>query len=145
MLVDNLKTLQGSSLSFYLKIANFHWNIEGPDFPQYHAFLGDFYTDVFETVDRLAEYIRTLDSYAPGSLSKMSAYSIVGDYTGPQITSTEVFNILFADGTTLMNFYKDSFKIAELENEQGIGNFLAEQIDALGKRLWMIRSILKTA
>ena len=145
MLVDNLKTLQGSSFGLYLKIANFHWNIEGPDFTQYHEFLGDYYGDIYGTIDRLAEYIRAMDSYAPGSLARMSELSIIEDYTGPQISWEQMFTILFTDGNTLLNFYKDSFKIADLENEQGIANYLAERIDTMQKRQWMIRSILKTS
>lgn len=145
MLVDSLKTLQGSSFSFFLKIANFHWNIEGPDFTQYHEFLGDYYGDIYSTIDRLAEYIRAMDSYAPGNLARMSELSIIEDYTGPQISWEQMFTILFADGKTLLDFYKASFEVANSENEQGIANFFAERIDTMEKRQWMIRSILKTS
>ena len=47
MLVDNLKVLLGSTFAFYVKIHGFHFNIEGDNFPQYHNFLGDFYTEVY--------------------------------------------------------------------------------------------------
>lgn len=145
MLVDNVKTLQGTAFCFYLKLANFHWNIEGPDFTQYHSFLGDYYGDVYDTIDRLAEYVRALDSYAPGTLARMGELSIIEDYSGPQIGWEQMFTIIFEDGNTLLNLYKDSFKVADADNEQGIANFFAEQIDALEKRQWMIRSILKTS
>jgi len=145
MLVDNLKTLQGTSVSFYLKLANFHWNIEGPDFPQYHEFLGDFYLSIFGNVDPLAEYIRALNSYAPGSLARMQELTIIEDYNGPQIMWDEMFTIVYNDTTTLINYYKDTFDVATMERAQGIANFCADQIDSLEKRLWMIRSILKTS
>ena len=45
MLADNLKVLLGSTFAFYVKIHGFHFNIEGDNFPQYHEFLGDFYTE----------------------------------------------------------------------------------------------------
>jgi starvation-inducible DNA-binding protein len=145
MLVDNLKTLQGTSLCFYLKLANFHWNIEGPDFPQYHAFLGDFYGDVYDTVDPLAEYVRALNSYAPGSMARMLELTVIEEYSGPQIAWDQMFTIAYNDTTTLINLYKDVFDVATGEREQGIANFCADQMDHLEKRLWMIRSILKKA
>ena len=145
MLVDNLKTLQGTSLCFYLKLANFHWNIEGPNFPQYHEFLGDFYGDVYGTIDPIAEYIRALNSYAPGSLARMQELTILEDYNGPQIMWDQMFTIVYNDTTTLINYYKDTFDMATQEREQGIANFCADQLDSLEKRLWMIRSILKTS
>ena len=50
---------------------------------------------------------------------------------------------LFVDNSTLLAYLKESFTVAEQENEQGIANFIAERIDAHGKHGWMLRSILK--
>ena len=70
MLKDDLKTVLGTTFTFYVKIHGFHFNVEGADFPQYHAFLGDFYEDVYGSIDSLGEYIRTLDSYTPCYFNK---------------------------------------------------------------------------
>jgi len=43
MLADSLKQLLANSYSFVIKAQQFHWNVEGPDFPQYHKFFGKFY------------------------------------------------------------------------------------------------------
>ena len=69
MLADNLKVLLATSYAFVIKAQNFHWNVEGDDFPQWHGFLGDLYEDVYGAVDLLAENIRKLDAYAPCVLS----------------------------------------------------------------------------
>jgi starvation-inducible DNA-binding protein len=77
MLKDELKTLLGTEFTFYLKAQGFHWNVEGPDFPQYHAFLGELYQEVYDSIDKIAELIRQLDSYAPGSLARMQELSAI--------------------------------------------------------------------
>ena len=77
MLADNLKTLLGSTFVVYTKTHGFHWNIEGSDFPQYHKFLNKMYEEIYETIDTIAEYIRTLQSYSPGSLARMLELSII--------------------------------------------------------------------
>jgi len=142
MLADNLKTLLATSVSLYIKAANFHWNIEGPNFPQYHEFLGDFYAEIYGTIDTIAEYIRALDQYAPASLSRFAELTLIPDQT-QQLTWDQMFTELLKDSNTTLDFLNTSFKIATIEDQQGIANFLAERIDAMQKHNWMMRSILK--
>ena len=54
MLVDQLKITQADAFTLYLKAHYYHWNVEGPNFPQYHDFLGDFYQEVFASLDVIA-------------------------------------------------------------------------------------------
>ena len=145
MLADALKTLLATAYAFSIKTQNFHWNIEGADFTQYHKFLDELYSEVYEnSIDRLAEMIRQLDSYAPGSLVRFSELSQIEDQT--KIPRAELmFQELFADNAKLRDMYKEAFHIAEDADEQGIANFIAERIDAHGKHNWMLRSILKTS
>lgn len=142
MLADNLKTLLATSVSLYIKAANFHWNIEGPNFPQYHEFLGDFYAEIYGTIDTIAEYIRALDQYAPASLSRFAELTLIPDQT-QQLTWDQMFTELLKDSNTTLDFLNKSFKVATIEDQQGIANFLAERIDAMQKHNWMMRSILK--
>lgn len=144
MLVDNMKVLLASSFSLYLKAHNFHWNVEGPSFPQYHEFLGDFYEEIYGTVDQIAEYIRALDSYAPGGLSQFQGLTIIEDSV-VQLLPYDQFAQLLSDSQTLLAYLNTTFTVATDENQQGIANFIAERIDAMQKHNWMLRSILKTS
>jgi starvation-inducible DNA-binding protein len=143
MLVDNLKVLLASSYVFVLKAQNFHYNVEGPDFPQYHKFFGKLYEEVYDnTIDKTAELIRVLGSYTPSSLTRFSELSIIGDQT--KIPRAELMVLeLLENNNTLLNFCKETFTIAEQENEQGVCDFIASRIDAHGKYNWMLQSMLK--
>ena len=142
MLVDDLKVLQASSAVYSLKASGFHWNVEGPDFPQYHAFLGDLYVDVYGTIDTIAEYIRSLDSYAPGSLTRYSELSVIQDQT--KIPRAELmFEELMQDTDILLQCIMTAFMSATQENQQGIANFLSERQAVMQKHMWMIKSTLK--
>ena len=70
-LINQLKTILGTNFALYLKAHGYHWNVEGPNFPQYHGFLDGFYNDVFGQNDDIAEHIRQLNSFAPTSLARM--------------------------------------------------------------------------
>ena len=145
MLSDTLKTILATAYALSIKAQNFHWNCEGPDFPQYHDFFGNFYEEVYNnTIDRTAELIRQLDSYTPGSILRYAELSQIQDQTKiPR--AMLMMEELFQDNAIILDMYKQAFHVAEEADEQGIANFIAERIDAHGKHQWMLRSILKTA
>lgn len=145
MLADTLKTLLATAYVFSIKTQNFHWNVEGPDFPQYHQFLGDLYSEVYDnTIDKLAEIIRQLDVYSPGSLTRFAELSQIQDQV--KIPRAELMlKELYEDNSIILGMYKQAFHVAEQADEQGIADFIAGRIDAHAKHQWMLRSILKTA
>lgn len=142
MLADNLKVLLASTQAFAIKSQNFHWNVEGSDFPQYHEFFDTLYGDVSGTIDRIAEYIRILGHYTPGSLSRYSELSIIQDQT--KIPRAELMFVeSLQDCETMLQLVTAMFDEAANENQHGIENYMAELQDLYGKKAWFIRSILK--
>ena len=144
MLTEDLKVLLASVNSLSIKAQNFHWNVEGDNFPQYHSFFDGFYTEVYSSVDKIAEYIRTLDSYTPGSLTRYAELTIIQDQL--KIPRAELmFAELYEDNARMIELLNHCFSSATQENKQGIANFIAERLDAHEKHQWMIRSVLKKA
>ena len=142
MLSDNLKVLLASTQCFAIKSQNFHWNIEGSDFPQYHEFYDNLYNDVADTIDKIAEYIRTLDHYTPGSLQRYAELTIIQDQL--KIPRAELMFVeSLEDCEKMIGLVVDMFDQATEERQQGIANFLAELQDLYGKKRWFIKSILK--
>lgn len=143
MLAESLKVLLATSYAFVIKAQNFHWNCEGPNFPQYHDFLGKLYNEVYDNaIDQTAELIRQLDSYTPGSIARFAELNKLQDQT--KIPRSELMMAeLYQDNQILLNLWKEAFHIAEQADEQGIADFIASRIDAHGKHNWMLRSILK--
>ena len=143
MLADSLKTLLATEYAFSIKAQLFHWNVEGTDFAQLHEFFGNLYEEVYgNSIDKTAEYIRTLDEYAPGSFERYNELSqIQGQTKIPR--ARLMIEELLADNTTLINLLNDCFAVAEQENNQGIANFIAERLDAQAKHGWMLKSFLK--
>jgi starvation-inducible DNA-binding protein len=143
MLADALKTLLATEYAFVIKAQQFHWNVEGPDFAQLHEFFGDLYNEVYDnSIDRTAEYIRTLDDYTPGSFERFQELSeIKGQTKIPR--ARLMIEELLANNGQMLSLLNQCFAEAEQENQQGIANFIAERIDAHGKHGWQLRSFLK--
>jgi starvation-inducible DNA-binding protein len=144
MLSDDLKTLLASNFAYYLKAQMFHWNVEGPDFAQLHEFFAEIYADAYSAVDKIAEYIRTLDDYAPGSLERFNELSqIPGQTKIPR--ARLMLEELLADTETMKSIVMQVFQVAQTEGREDIANFMAERQDAHGKWAWQIKSFLKDA
>ena len=142
MLSDNLKVLLASTQAFAIKSQNFHWNVEGSNFPQYHEFFDTLYSDVSETIDKIAEYVRILGHYTPGSLTRYAELSIIQDQT--KIPRAELMFVeSLQDCETMLQLVTAMFDEAASENQHGIENYMAELQDLYGKKAWFIRSILK--
>lgn len=142
MLKEILKKLLASEYAFVIKAQFFHWNIEGPDFVQLHQLFNMIYDDVYGAIDPTAEYIRTLDDYAPGSFERFAELSeIPGQTRVPR--ARLMIEELLADSEKMIALLNQCFDAAESEDQQGIANFIAERIDAHGKWRWQLRSCLQ--
>ena len=142
MLTDELKKVHADTFTFYLKAHYYHWNVEGPNFPQYHDFLQNLYQEVFASVDTFAELIRTLDSYAPGTLTRLKELTTVEETDDIPDALTMMSRLLIENNIVRASLLT-AYTTAESTGEVGIANFLQDRIQAHEKHAWMLRSILK--
>lgn len=131
-----------TTFSFYLKAHNFHWNVEGVNFKQFHDLLGDVYEEVYGSIDTFAEQIRALGSYMPGSYTRFSMLSQIEDENDILDDRSMVAELL-EDNEKLKKILKMVFDLSEQAGEHGFSDFIAGRMDAHSKHGWMLRSILK--
>ena len=74
-----MKIAFASEYAFAIKAQNFHWNVEGPLFPQLHMLFATVYEEVYGAIDDFAENIRKLGSYTPASFQRFSMLTQVED------------------------------------------------------------------
>jgi len=141
-LKDTSKIALADTFAFYLKAHNYHWNIEGPNFVEYHKFLNDLYDEVWLAVDAIAEHIRTIDSYVPGSFGRFKELSSIEDET--KIPSAlDMIKNLESDNIKVLTSLKKAYTDAEKESKLGFANFLQDRIDIHEKHGWMLRAIAR--
>jgi starvation-inducible DNA-binding protein len=144
MLTDLLKTLLGTQFAYYVKAHAFHWNIESPDFYQYHKFFQKIYEDAYSAVDPIAEYLRSLQEYSPGSLERFLELSVIPGQTKVPRARLMIEELL-ANSETMVDLLNQCFAAATKENKQDIANFIAERLSQTNKFAWQLRSTLKEA
>lgn len=141
-LAQLLQKALADTFSFYLKSHNYHWNVEGNDFSQYHEFLNDLYSDSFAAVDSIAELIRTLDVKVVASYTSFKNMSTIQEVDMVP-DARNMFMDLSRDNDTVILALLQAYRTAETMGEIGISNVLQDRLTTHQKHGWMIKSILK--
>jgi starvation-inducible DNA-binding protein len=141
-LVQSMKVLLADTFVFYLKTQGFHWNVENMNFPQYHAFFGTIYDEVYDSVDTMAEHIRQLDSYAPAGLKKFAELATIKDEDS--IPSAKgMLEVLIKDNDVILKHLEAVYELSEKEKKRGLSNFIADRQAAHSKHRWQLTATLK--
>jgi len=137
---DVLKCTLSNAVVFYFAAHRAHWNVEGPDFFEYHSLFKDIYEDVYDSIDSFAENIRKLNDFPPpiGDMEDHSEYEDDSASSDAKDLSLD----LYMKNKTLVDVLKYAFNIASSSNEQGIANFIADRIDKHQKWGWQLKSSL---
>ena len=142
-LTTAIKVLLANATVMYYKAHQFHWNIEGIEFTQYHEFFGDLYIDVYNSVDPIAELLRKLDDYAPVSIDDLYKYKTLEEETTRVELLVDIFASLIAANEEVLASLNKVFALAVAANKQGMADFIAGRIDAHDKHGWFLRASAK--
>lgn len=138
-LVSQLKVTQATMFSFMLKSWQFHWNVTGPNFSEYHNFFGKVYEDAVLRVDILAEHIRMCDAMAPGSLSKFMELSKITD-TVTEVSASGMITELTTNNNTVIEELRKARNEASSAGKIGVVNDVEDLIAQHDKLAWMLKS-----
>lgn len=141
-LIQQMKVILGTNFGFYLKTHNYHWNIEGSNFNDYHTFLGGLYNAIWANTDLIAEKIRMLGAYAPGSMERLLELCDIEEATTvPDAIS--MLRQLRDDNDRFIVHLRAGIVVADGAGEPAISNFLQDLLDQHQKHAWMLKSLTK--
>lgn len=140
-LTNKAKECLANTFAFYMKAHGYHWNVIGSDFPQLHDFFGDLYEELHGSIDDLAEQVRALDSFAPGTLARMIelAKDVTEDEKIP-LPAKMVTNLMSAN-EGVMKCLTETYEMAEEEKEFAFSNFIQDRMTAHAKHAWMLKAL----
>ena len=130
------------SFIFYLQAHYYHWNVEGRHFSQDHELFGKIYEEVQDNLDKFAEEIRTIGTYAPGIFDRFVDLSSI-QQTADIPSAEEMYQTLIEKNTRVIESLTELFEMLESNRLHGFGDFIAGRIDAHNKHQWMLTSTLK--
>lgn len=138
---DGLSKILADTYTLELKTHNFHWNVTGPNFPQYHKMFDDQYSELNEAIDGLAERIRALGFFAPGSYSQFAKLTSIKE--AKEIPSAEeMIKTLLGDHEQMARNISDLISLASSNNDHDTADLLTQRLHEHEKTAWMLRSTL---
>jgi starvation-inducible DNA-binding protein len=138
-LIEKIKTCLANSFAFTLKTQSYHWNVIGSDFPQLHDLFGRIYEEVDGAVDALAEHIRQLDAFAPGTLTRMLEIATIEEDDRIPVASKMVTNLIDANDV-MIACLEEAYTMAEEQKKFGLSNYLQDRLTAHSKHRWMLKA-----
>ena len=136
-----LSRLLADSYTLYLKTHNYHWNVTGPMFQTLHTMFEEEYTELALAVDEIAERIRALGVYAPGSYRAFAELSSVTEEDDVPAAEDMIRNLVIAH-ETVVRTARDIFPLAETANDEPTADLLTQRMQVSEKTAWMLRSLL---
>lgn len=139
--VKILNVLLCDEYLLYTKTLNYHWNVVGPDFAEYHKFLEKQYEALLEIVDEVAERARSLGGIAFGTLAEFAENSRLKETPGKLPDSTGMMRVLCEDHEAIIRFLReDQELVLDKYQDAGTNNFLIDLMERHEKMAWMLRA-----
>ncbi len=141
-IAKDLSHLLADSYTLYLMTHNFHWNVTGPMFNTLHDMFMDQYTELWNSLDVIAERIRALGHFAPGTYRE---YAELTSITEPKEVpgALEMVAMLVKGNEAVAQTARKAFEAADKANDQPTADLLTQRLDVHEKTAWMLRSLLQ--
>ncbi|MBK7054225.1 MAG: DNA starvation/stationary phase protection protein [Leptospiraceae bacterium] len=141
-IADGLKSLLSDTYMLYLKTHGYHWNVTGPMFDTLHKMFMAQYTELWNAVDPIAERIRSLGFFAPGTYGEMSKLTNLKEDTEVPKATDMIKNVIQGHETVIRTA-REIFDEAEKGKDQVTMDLLTQRLDVHEKTAWMLRSLLE--
>lgn len=139
---DQLKRLLADSYTLYLQTHNFHWNVTGPKFRDLHLMFEEHYTELATAVDEVAERIRTLGVYAPGTYKAFAELSSIHEVEElPE--AMDMVKILMENHETVVRTCREALKVAQEADDESSAALISDRMRVHEKTAWMLRALLQ--
>ena len=138
-----LSRLLADTYTLYLTTHNFHWNVTGPMFNTLHTMFMQQYTELWNAVDPIAERIRSLGHWAPGSYGQFSGLTSIADAPAVPPKALAMVERLVQGHEAVARTAREIFPLAEQANDQPTADLLTQRLDIHEKTAWMLRSLLQ--
>lgn len=140
-----LSVLLADETVLYIKALNFHWNVRGFHFGPLHKLFKKQYESLAEWIDMVAERIRMLGEFAPGSMKEFLEITRLEEQKGGCATEKTMISSLLADHEAIIrNLRVDIEVLDEKYKDVGTSDFFTELIRNHEQIAWILRVHLES-
>lgn len=140
-IAEGLSKLLADSYTLYLKTHNYHWNVTGPMFKTLHIMFEEQYTELAIAVDDIAERIRQLGEFAPGSYRAYAELTSIPEETGHPSAEKMIENLVLGQEAVIKRARSLVSLVEESQDEPTL-DLLTQRMQVHEKTAWMLRSLI---
>ncbi len=140
-IVQGLSQLLADTYSIYIKTHNFHWNVSGPMFVTLHTLFEQQYTELAMAIDIIAERIRALGAFAPGSFKAFQELTSIPDMEDIPDALTMIA-LLLEDNETIIKTARSIIPLADKAYDTPTADLATARILVHEKTAWILSSLL---
>jgi starvation-inducible DNA-binding protein len=141
-IANGLSKLLADTYVLYLKTHNFHWNVEGPMFQTLHLMFMEQYVETWNAIDLVAERIRSLGHYAPGTYKEYLGLARVKETPGVP-KAEQMIKLLIEGQEAVVKTARELVPLADKGNDEPTLDLVTQRMQVHEKNAWMLRSLLK--
>ncbi len=141
-IAEGLSKLLADTYTLYLKTHYFHWNVTGPMFNTLHLMFETQYTELAVAVDDIAERIRALDEYAPGTYTQFAKLSSISESKDVP-NATQMIKELVEAHESVCRTARSVFPAANKADDEATADLVTQRLQIHEKTAWMLRSMLE--
>lgn len=141
-IAEGLSKLLADTYTLYLKTHYFHWNVTGPLFNSLHLMFETQYTELAIAVDDIAERIRALDEYAPGTYSQFAKLSSIAESKDVP-NATQMIKELVDAHEAVCRTARNVFPATSKADDEATADLVTQRLQIHEKTAWMLRSMLE--
>lgn len=141
--INLLNQLLADEFVLLVQTLNFHWNLVGPEFHDYHLLFDEQYRQIFQFTDDIAERTRSLGGIALGTMADFIKHSQLKESSGKIPKPQAMVAILLDQHETIIRSLRKAInKTGEDDRDMGTNNFLTDLMEKHEKIAWMLRSLI---
>jgi starvation-inducible DNA-binding protein len=140
-IAHGLSVLLADTYTLYLKTHNYHWNVTGPMFQTLHTLFETQYNELALAVDEIAERIRALGEFAPGSYKEYAKLTSIKEADGIP-TAEEMIKDLVKGQEAIAKTARSIVPTADDASDEVTLDLLTQRMTVHEKNAWMLRSLV---
>lgn len=141
-MVDSLNGLLADLSVLYLKVRNYHWNVEGVHFFALHVEFEKLYSALATDIDAVAERARALGGIATGTMAQYLELATLKEARGVPV-ATAMVSDLCDDYEKVISSLRKKVEGAEEAHDFGTADFFTGLMETYEKTAWMLRSFTR--
>lgn len=140
-IAHGLSVLLADTYTLYLKTHNYHWNVTGPMFQTLHTLFETQYNELALAVDEIAERIRALGEFAPGSYKEYAKLTSIKEADGIP-SAEEMIKDLVKGQEAIAKTARSIVPVADHAADEVTLDLLTQRMTVHEKTAWMLRSLV---